>query len=231
MAQLAPLLALIAGLVSLLGLLSAQFRILAPMSGFILFAAGSVLGGGLSVLAGSIGLFLSRGGQNPDGFKLSLAGIIAGAGLLGLVAVAASPGRGRPAINDITTNLDDPPSYAGRDLPYPPEFVPQVRAAYADLQPLILDEPPAQVYNAALALAERRGWKVTMRSDANFTFEAEDETGLFRFVDDVTLRIAPFGARSKVDMRSKSRDGRGDLGTNAARIRAFLLELEDSLSV
>jgi uncharacterized protein (DUF1499 family) len=49
---------------------------------------------------------------------------------------------------------------------------------------------------------------------------------VFRFVDDVLVRVRPAdGGGALVDVRSKSRDGRGDLGVNAARIRAFAEKL------
>jgi hypothetical protein len=39
------------------------------------------------------------------------------------------------------------------------------------------------------------------------------------FVDDIVVRVRPRPDGSLVDVRSKSRDGQGDLGANAARIR------------
>jgi uncharacterized protein (DUF1499 family) len=52
--------------------------------------------------------------------------------------------------------------------------------------------------------------------------EATDKSLLFGFEDDVVLRIVPGADGStKVDMRSKSRVGRSDLGMNAGRIREF----------
>jgi hypothetical protein len=238
MAKAAPIIALLAGTAALVGLLGAQLGLFAPMTAFILFVAGSLLGGVLAVLAGLIGFFLSRGGRNPDGAKLAIAGIAAGLGLLLIVGLAASPGADLPPINDITTDLADPPafapssivpSYVGRDMSYPADFVPQVRAAYPDLAALETTESPRTVYERAIDLAEELGWEITARSDERMVFDAEDETSLFRFVDDVTLRVEPIAGGARVDMRSKSRDGRGDLGANAARIRDFLSRLEKSL--
>src|SRR5207249_1400182 len=52
-------------------------------------------------------------------------------------------------------------------------------------------------------------------------------TRLFGFQDDIAIRVRADGAgASRVDVRSKSRDGKGDLGTNAARIRAYVTALE-----
>ncbi len=57
--------------------------------------------------------------------------------------------------------------------------------------------------------------------------EATDTSRMFRFVDDIAVRIRPDGTGSRVDVRSKSREGKGDLGVNAARIR----RLRDALGI
>jgi uncharacterized protein (DUF1499 family) len=54
-------------------------------------------------------------------------------------------------------------------------------------------------------------------------------TRLFKFKDDVTITITGEGAVSVVNVRSKSRIGKGDLGANARRIRAFQAELAKRL--
>mgnify|MGYP000510025812 CR=1 FL=1 len=71
------------------------------------------------------------------------------------------------------------------------------------------------------AAAERLGWVVAAEDPTTGHLEATDTTRFFRFVDDVVVRVRPDGSGSIVDIRSKSRDGRGDLGANAARIRAL----------
>jgi uncharacterized protein (DUF1499 family) len=55
--------------------------------------------------------------------------------------------------------------------------------------------------------------------------EAVAETRLMRFQDDVTIRIRPSGAGTRIDIRSASRIGRHDFGANAARIRRFVTEI------
>ena len=55
--------------------------------------------------------------------------------------------------------------------------------------------------------------------------EATDTTRWFGFKDDIVIRVRPEGAGSRVDVRSVSRVGRGDVGTNARRIRDFLKAL------
>ena len=43
--------------------------------------------------------------------------------------------------------------------------------------------------------------------------------------DDVVVRVRAEGSGSRVDVRSVSRLGGSDVGTNAARIREYLLRL------
>ncbi len=51
--------------------------------------------------------------------------------------------------------------------------------------------------------------------------EATQTSRIFRFVDDICVRLRPDGTATLIDVRSKSRVGQGDLGANAKRIRAF----------
>lgn len=50
-------------------------------------------------------------------------------------------------------------------------------------------------------------------------------TRVFRFKDDVIITIGREGEGVVVNVRSHSRIGKGDLGTNARRIRQFQAEL------
>jgi uncharacterized protein (DUF1499 family) len=66
------------------------------------------------------------------------------------------------------------------------------------------------------------GWEVvTVDSEAG-RLEAIDTTFWFGFRDDVVVRVRPGADDVRVDVRSVSRVGVGDLGANAARIRHFL---------
>lgn len=96
---------------------------------------------------------------------------------------------------------------------------------YADLQPQRFAQPYDRVFDAALATAASLGWEVTGQDRGDGTIEAVATTRVFRFKDDVTIRIGREDAGSSVNVRSHSRIGKGDLGTNARRIRAFQAEL------
>lgn len=101
---------------------------------------------------------------------------------------------------------------------------------YPDLQLLTVALPPSRVFEAALAVARSLPrWTVVKADPATGVIEAEARTRLWRFVDDVTIRIAGQGWRSTVSVLSASRVGKGDLGQNARNIRAFLDALRRAL--
>lgn len=154
--------------------------------------------------------------------------VVAAMPLLGLAAYWGHAALTHPLINDITTDSDDPPVFAAmpRIAPYPgASFAQRQREAYPDLAPLRLSEPPGEVHARALALMRARGWTVEANDPASLHIEAIARSRIFRFTDEIVLRLAPEGDGTRVDMRSRSRVGRGDLGVNAARIRAFFGDL------
>jgi uncharacterized protein (DUF1499 family) len=71
------------------------------------------------------------------------------------------------------------------------------------------------------------GWKIIDRNQAEGRIEATDTTRWFGFKDDIVIRITPAGQGSRVDVRSVSRVGKSDVGTNARRIRKYLKALTD----
>ena len=138
--------------------------------------------------------------------------------------------RAVPPINDITTDTENPPRYMTTPRNYPgAEFARQQRAAYPDIGPVLLPMPPAQAFRKAVAAAEAMGWEVVGSDPAAGTIEAVDTTKFFGFKDDVAVRVTGMAdgpSLSRVDIRSKSRVGRSDLGTNAQRVRAYAERLK-----
>jgi uncharacterized protein (DUF1499 family) len=213
-----------------LGVLGIQIRLLSPFVGFRLFLLGAAIGGLLALVVGGVGLIATRRVHNPDGRRNAVVGLAVGLALMTAIVAGAMPGAGLPAINDITTDLEDPPTFTAaigdpdnreRDMSYPADFVPQVREAYPDLEPIAVAAPVAQTFDRAVEAGRSLGWEITFQDPAAGVFEARDVTAIFRFVDDIRVRVRPSGEGSVVDVRSKSRVGRGDVGANAARIRAF----------
>lgn len=195
--------------------------------GFRLFA-GSLLLGLLAVILGLIGLVRTRVVTGRGGRGRALLGAALGFAIVGAILVLAAPTGDLPIINDISTDLEDPPAFraalglpgnSGRDMGYPPDFQEQQRLGYPDLGPIEVATPPAATLDRIADIARGLGWTITARDDAAGTLEATETSRMFQFVDDVSVRVRPSGEGSIVDVRSKSRVGRGDLGANAARIR------------
>jgi uncharacterized protein (DUF1499 family) len=213
---------------ALLGIVLVHAGVLTPLSGFRLLFPWGLLGGLLGLLVGLLALWRTR--ADPPARRVAWCGVLAGGGLLASALVVALPGRGLPTINDVTTDLDDPPAFvaaardpelAGRDLGHPAEFAEPHRAAYSGLGPILTASAPDAALERARETAEALGWEVVEVDPATGRLEARDVSRLYRFVDDVVVRVRPEGSGSRVDVRSRSRVGRGDLGANAARIRAF----------
>jgi len=129
-----------------------------------------------------------------------------------------------PYINDITTDTEAPPQFS---LPkvYASHFAELQRIGYPDLQPLPLPAPPAQAFARALAAARAMDLEIVSADEKAGRIEAVATTRWFGFKDDMVVRIAPLGAGSRIDVRSKSRVGRSDVGANARRIQEFLTRL------
>lgn len=204
---------------------------LTPLGGFKLFGLAILVGLG-SLVEGLVGLIGTRRRMRRGRGKAWF-GVAVGGGLVALVGLLLFSASGLPAINDITTDPGNPPKFVaarrlapnrGRDMSYPKRFAALQEKAYPGLAPLVVTAAPAAALQRADAVAETLGWHVESDDPAAGRLEATDVSTVFRFVDDIVVRVRakPSGGRSIVDVRSKSRDGKGDLGVNAKRIRRFI---------
>ncbi len=138
-----------------------------------------------------------------------------------------------PPIHDITTDIDNPPTFSAV-LPARaaerassvddrnPQLAQLQKAAYPDLAPLVTALPVARAFNEALLVAKSMpGWIIVASDIDTGRIEAFQQSRWFRFTDDIVIRVTRDGAGSRIDMRSTSRQGRSDYGVNAARIRAY----------
>ncbi|MFQ6550286.1 DUF1499 domain-containing protein [Aestuariibius sp. 2305UL40-4] len=137
-----------------------------------------------------------------------------------------------PSINDVTTDLSDPPVFnaalglpenLGRDMTYPESFKAKARNAYPHVRSLTSNEPADRLFERIVDAANcQRGWNVHYANAASGTVEAEAVTPFLGFVDDVVIQVREQDSMTCVDMRSKSREGLVDAGKNAKRIASFL---------
>jgi uncharacterized protein (DUF1499 family) len=224
----------VAGVLALvIGPLGIQLGAFSPFLGFRLFLLGGLCGL-LALVLGMIGLWRTRATTGREGRGRALRGALLGAVSLALIAVAGSSGRSVPAINDITTNPDDPPVFAhagqlpgneGRDLAYPSDFAAKQRAGYPNLGPIRVEASLPDAFQQSVRAAESLGWQITYSNAESGALEATETSRIFRFVDDISVRLRPDGTATLIDVRSKSRVGRGDMGANAKRIEAFRRKL------
>jgi len=109
-----------------------------------------------------------------------------------------------------------------------PLLATQQRESYPDLAPVTISLPPDRVFNRALDLIQRLGWETVGADQAAGRIEATDTSTWFGFKDDVVVRVTPWGAGSRVDVRSVSRVRRNDGGEGARRIQEFLAALQST---
>jgi uncharacterized protein (DUF1499 family) len=103
-----------------------------------------------------------------------------------------------------------------------PDIDAQQAAGYPDLAGVDSPLAPAAAFERARTIAGDLRWEIHAEDAATGTLEASQTTFWFGFVDDVSIRIRPAASGSRVDLRSVSRVGKGDLGANAARIERFV---------
>lgn len=141
-----------------------------------------------------------------------------------------------PPIHDISTDTTHPPAFVAilplrADAPNPatyggPDVARQQAQAYPDIRPYFTTEAPRPAFDRALRAARAMGWQIIASEPASGRIEATATTLWFGFKDDVVIRVAPAANGSRIDVRSVSRVGKSDVGTNARRIRAYLQRLE-----
>ena len=224
---------LLSGVLVLLGL--GGYRLgLAPLGvGLLTFALG-VLGAAVATLLSLIGLVLTlrRPAAGRRGTRIALISAVAGAVVVSIPA-SLLIGAGAAPIHDITTDTAAPPQFVavvplntpGRTVYEGEAIASQQRAAYPDLQPVSLAMPPAAAFARALEVVEEMGWELVEADPAAGRIEATDTTFWFGFKDDVVIRVAADGDGSRIDVRSLSRVGGGDVGANANRIRRYVAAL------
>ena len=169
----------------------------------------------------------TRGGEMS---RDTLAALIVGAGIgvVPLWFVVAAVGA--PPIHDVTTDTRDPPIFnvavshntAGRTDYAGERIASKQRAAYPDIKPMMLDVRVGVAFRRAVDVARSIGWDLLAVDVNGHLIEASDRTFWFGFIDDIVVRVRSDEDGSRVDVRSLSRVGVGDAGTNASRIRSYL---------
>ncbi len=193
----------------------------------------SMAAGFAAAAVSAIGLILGFITGGRGGYLYGIAGIVFG------LLIAAGPwnlySKHMPRIHDITTDTQNPPKFVDilalrKDAANKPEYEGAAISAqqekfYPDIKPLFLTISAGDAFDKALAVSSSMGWKIVASDRDGGRIEATATTFWMGFKDDIVIRVTKSGSGSRVDIRSESRVGVGDFGTNAARIRKFLKEM------
>jgi len=216
-----------------------RFDFLEPKPALATFLGGLAIAA-LSILFGLAGFAAIWQNGSRGMARILLAFLIDGA-ILAYPAYLALQYRKLPAIYDITTDPIDPPRfealarlrtgegtnpavYAGL---YSAE---QQRHFYPDVEPVELEISVDRAYAIALQLVNKRKWIVIDERAPQpprriGRIEAVARTPIMGFREDISMRFVADGDDSRVDIRSASRNFDSDLGSNAARIKKFIDDL------
>jgi uncharacterized protein (DUF1499 family) len=228
--------------VLLLGIGIVQTGILEIVPSLAAVGAGLLLAAIAILLA--LGAFVVIWREGLAGFGMALTALLTGVAILAYPTYLGARAYKLPAIYDITTDPIDPPRFEAAARLRPREANPVVyaglraaelqKAAYPNVEPLVVSATPQVVYEAAVQVINKRKWRVVdarapLAGRRDGRIEAVARTPILGFRDDVIVRVRadPDGAR--VDIRSTSRYGRHDFGTNAARVVALSEAIDDAV--
>jgi len=190
----------------------------------------------------ALGAFVVIWRQGLRGLGLAVTALGIGVAMLAYPAYLGVLFYRLPAVNDITTDPVDPPRFeaitrlrprGANPVAYPGASAMQLqRAAYPDVEPLLVSVPPSEAYEAALAVITKRKWRIvdlrppqTGRREGRI--EAVARTPIMGFRDDIVVRVRSAEDGARIDMRSASRYGRHDFGANASRLRSLSNDIDD----
>jgi len=148
-----------------------------------------------------------------------------------VLLISLLAGRGDyPPIHDVTTDIKDPPVFTmamaqrpegANSLEIDPQAISAQQEAYPDVQTIRTSLDIEAAFDRALAVAGDLGWDIYHQDRNAGVIEAVETTAIMAFKDDIVIRLRSNAQGTKIDLRSVSRVGIGDIGANAKRIRAF----------
>jgi uncharacterized protein (DUF1499 family) len=210
----------------------------------------STLGGALALAMLAIllafGAAVSIWKDGVGGIGEAVTGLLIGLALIAYPLYVGVKAYKLPAIYDITTDPIDPPRFDAIARLRPRDANPatyaglytaeQQRTAYSDIEPDMTSVSPQEAYDAAMKVITKRKWHVVDARPPQGTaprdglIEAIARTPILGFRDDVAVSVRATHEGARIDVRSASRYGRHDLGTNAARVRSLIEDIDDVLA-
>jgi len=225
---------------------------LSTLAGALVLAVVAIL------LAFGAGVFIWRDGLG--GLRQAVAAVLIGLALIAYPGYLAVRAYQLPQIYDVTTDPIDPPQFDAiarlrpRDanpIAYEGLYAAELQhAAYPDIEPEDTTASPQQAFDVAMKVIVKRKWRVVdarpPREPAagrvsdprapqgdrarDGVIEAVARSLILGFREDVVVRIRPTSDGTRIDVRSASRYGRNDFGSNAARVRDLISDIDDILT-
>jgi hypothetical protein len=220
---------------------------LSTLAGALLLAVIAIL------LAFGAGIFIWRDGLG--GLREAAAAVLIGLALIAYPAYLGYRAHQLPAIYDVTTDPIDPPQFDAIARLRPRDANPiayqglyaaeQQRVVYSDIEPDDTSVAPQRVFDVAMKVITKRRWRIVdaqpphesdtgggpdPRAAKDGIIEAVARSLVLGFPEDVVVRIRPTSDGTRLDVRSASRYGRNDLGSNAARVRDLISDIDDILT-
>jgi hypothetical protein len=196
--------------------------------------------------------------EGVAGAKQAIAALFIGLALIAYPAYLGIKAYRLPAIYDVTTDPIDPPRFDAIARLRPRDANPityaglyaaeQQHAAYSDIEPDLTDSTAQESYDAAMKVITKRKWRIVdarqpqggqpvanarapQPAIRDGVIEAIARTPIMGFRDDVVVRIRATSDGARIDVRSASRYGRHDFGTNASRVRNLISDIDDVLAL
>ncbi len=235
--------AIFAATVAMLATILARLRVIDPASALASLGAAVGLALVALLLFAAAGFIIWQTGRRGMG-------VAAIAALIALTTLAwpgylAFQALRLPTLSDIVTDLDDPPYFSmssiadvARDGFQPRALSPRARAAqraaYPDVEPIVIDLDADEALPLVLKTAKSLGWRlIDQRPAGGRTGDAHadfiDQSLILGLDEDITVRLRPLAGQTRIDLRAATRHGRHDFGANARRIEAFAEELQSQL--
>jgi uncharacterized protein (DUF1499 family) len=205
---------------------------------------------GAALALALIGILLAFGAfvviwrEGVHGLGSAVSAVLIGLVLLSYPIYLGIKSYSLPAIADITTDPIDPPRFEAiarvrsreaNSVAYAGLYAAELQhTAYPDVEPLFTDANAPTAFEAVMTVLTKRKWRVIdqrpplPRRDGHI--EAVARSAIMGFPDDVVVRVRADGDGARIDVRSASRYGRYDFGSNAARIKGLLEEVDDVAS-
>lgn len=210
---------------------------LVPLAPSLISLLVAVAGGALVFLAGLIYLVIAIRSDLGRNRNLVMLAMILGLVPVGIMGPKMAAAGDVPPIHDITTDTANPPEFVailplratapngveyGASEEWPAEKLgATTMEAYPDLGAIETDLSVADAVDRTETTLLAMGLEIVAVDREAGLVEATATTFWFGFKDDMVVRIVAEGEGSRIDLRSMSRVGQGDVGANAARIMEF----------